>query len=70
MVEITMKAFQEAAKSRTPCATCGTTSVVDHTISPSAYPQLDYASSPDSLTAVSVATAVHSVSTLAIMSKL
>jgi len=37
--------------------------------SPSAYPELDYDSSPDSRTAVSVATAVHSVSTLAVVSK-
>lgn len=65
MVEITMKAFQEAAKSRTPCATCGTSSVHDYTSSPGTYPELDYDSSPDALTAVSVATAVHSVSTLA-----
>ena len=70
MVEITMKAFQEAAKSRTPCATCGTTSVDDYTNSPGAYPELDYVASPDLRTAVSVATAVHSVSTLAFMSKL
>ena len=70
MVEITMKAFQEAAKSRTPCATCGTTSVDDYTDSPSAYPELNYAASPDLLTAVSVATVVHSVSTLAFMFQL
>jgi hypothetical protein len=65
-----MKAFQEAAKSRMPCATCGTTLVDDYADSPSAYPELDYGSSPDSLTAALVATVVHSVSTLAIASEL
>jgi hypothetical protein len=28
LVDITLKAFQEAAKSRMPCATCGTASVM------------------------------------------
>ena len=65
-----MKAFQEAAKSRMPCATCGTTLVDSHTGSPNVYPEVDGDSPLDSLTAVSVATAVHSVSTFTVASKL
>jgi len=62
-----MKAFQEAAKSRMPCATCGTMSVDGYPNSPNAYQGVGHRSSLDSLTAVSVAPAVPSVSTFSSM---
>jgi hypothetical protein len=62
-----MKAFQEAAKSRMPCPTCGTTSVDHYVSSPNAYPETDYVPSLDLLAAVSVAAGVLSVSIFAVM---